>query len=68
MFSFLKTGFDVNISRDKYLVVSFHMMHLMNQRYISNVCDGPFFAKIVNDYKSLTIFAKKFCHRCSTGF
>ena len=27
-----------------------------------------FFAKIVNDYKPLTIFAKKLSHRCSAGF
>ena len=29
-----QTGFDANISRENYLVVSFHMVHLMNQRHI----------------------------------
>ena len=29
-----RTGFDVNTSRENYLVVSFHMVHLINQRHI----------------------------------
>ena len=34
----------------------------------SNIYDGVFFAKIVNGFKPLTIFAKKLHHRCLTGF
>ena len=29
-----RTGFDVNIARENYLVVSLHMVHLMKQRRI----------------------------------
>ena len=29
-----RTGFDVNTSRENYLVVSFHMVHLINQRHV----------------------------------
>ena len=29
-----RTGFDVNTSRENYLVVSFHMVHLINQKHI----------------------------------
>ena len=29
-----RTGFDINTSRENYLVVSFHMVHLINQRHI----------------------------------
>ena len=34
----------------------------------SKIYDGAFFAKIVHDFQSSTIFAKKFYHRCSTMF
>ena len=63
-----RTGFDVNTSRENYLVVSFHMVTRGIFRTQPNICDGPFFAKRVNDYKPLTIFAKRLCHRCLTGF
>ena len=29
-----RTGFDVTASRENYLVVSFHMVHLINQRHV----------------------------------
>ena len=29
-----QTGFDVNTSRKNYLVVSFYMVHLINQKHI----------------------------------
>ena len=29
-----QTGFDVNKSRENYLVVSFYMAHLINQKHI----------------------------------
>ena len=29
-----RTGFDVNTSRENYLVVSFHMVHLTNQTHV----------------------------------
>ena len=29
-----RTGFDVNTSRENYLVASFHMVHLINQKHI----------------------------------
>ena len=63
-----RTGFDVNTLRENYLVVSFHMVTRGIFRTQPNICDGPFFAKRVNDYKPLTIFAKRLCHRCLTGF
>ena len=63
-----RTGFDVNTSRENYLVVSFHMVTRGIFRTQPNICDGPFFAKRVNNYKPLTIFAKRLCHRCLTGF
>ena len=34
----------------------------------SNIYDGAFFAKIVDGFKSLTIFAKMLYVRCSIGF
>ena len=37
-------------------------------RTLSNIKDGAFFAKIVNDVKPLTIFAKKLNHGCLTRF
>ena len=30
----IRTGFEVNTSRENYLSVSFHMVHLINQRHI----------------------------------
>ena len=30
----IRTGFDVNTSRENYLAVSFHMVHPINQRHI----------------------------------
>ena len=29
-----RTGFDVNTSRENYLVVSFHMVHLINRSHV----------------------------------
>ena len=29
-----RTGFDVNASRENYLVVLFHMVHLINQTHV----------------------------------
>ena len=47
------------------------MVHLMNQRHIYNPVKqlrGSVFAKIVDGYNSLTIFAKKLHRRYSTWF
>ena len=30
----IRTGFELNASRENYLAVSFHMVHLINQRHI----------------------------------
>ena len=30
----IRTGFEVNTSRENYLGISFHMVHLINQRHI----------------------------------
>ena len=37
-------------------------------RTLSNIYYVAFLAKIVNNIKPLTIFAKKLHHRCLTGF
>ena len=66
-----RTGYDINIAKENYLVAPFQMVRLMNETRIWNLVKhllGDVFAKIENSYKPLTIFAKKLNRRCSTWF
>ena len=54
----------------KQISAEFFSQKCEYQRYIQNPTSlmELFFAKIVNSFQSLTIFASKLHHRCSTRF
>ena len=72
IFVFVATGFLAFT-----IFLTFHHMVLAKQNLFASkvvdqqkrdISDEGFFAKIVKNWKPLTIFVKTFHHRCSVGF